>query len=332
MAKHSSHNNPDDYNMNYPEPPQTVFSSTPMDLGLSPDSYSPYSRPSHEYPTSMGYDSNSAIYSDAPYNVYSKSSPGLYPEDGPSSNLSIASASSSNMGSPLSNPGQLAPIPEWAAGAPQGLGVSPGIVDQNDYFPGGEYSFAPSVIEGFNPNFDLANGKGPGFVGELSQIPRCRISVSPRLHHASRGSISSSISSSESSSTLVVPNSNKSSLALDTRLARDSATAASPVAASAASSMVPSLVFASPATSASSFSPPPAWSSPSSLGGSSPTARVAEAQAPRLVSSFFSQSSGHFVPPLEASCWFSSCQNLLLFCIRNVRPFAANLVRHFFSL
>ncbi|KAM7208817.1 zinc finger protein PLAG1 [Naviculisporaceae sp. PSN 640] len=149
--------------MNYPEPPQ-FSSNTPMDLGLSPDSYSPYSRPSHEYPTSMGYDSNSAIYSEAPYNVYSKSSPGLYPEDGPSSNLSIASASSSNMGSPLSNPGQLAPMPEWAAGAPQGLGVSPGIVDQNDYFPGGEYSFASNVMEGFTPNFDLANGKGPGFV------------------------------------------------------------------------------------------------------------------------------------------------------------------------
>lgn len=288
--------------MNYPEPPQTVFSSTPMDLGLSPDPYSPYPRPSHEYPTSMGYDSNSAIYSEAPCNGYSKSSPGLYPEDGPSSNLSIASASSSNMGSPLSNPGQLAPFPEWAAGAPQGLGVSPGIVDQGDYFPGGEYSFASNVIDGFHPNFDLANGKGPGFVGELSQIPRCRISLSPRLHHASRGSISSSISSSESSSTLVVPNS-RSSLALDTRLARDSATAASPGTVSAASSMVPSLVFASPATSASSFSPPLAWSSPS-LGDSSPTARV-KAQAPRLVSPFFSQSSGHFVPPLEtSSCWF----------------------------
>ncbi|KAM7201841.1 hypothetical protein V8F33_003117 [Rhypophila sp. PSN 637] len=165
MAK-PGHHNPDDYNtMNYPEPPQTVYSSTtPMDMGLSPDSYSPYSRHSHDYPTSMGYESNSAIYSEAPYNnnVYSKSSPGLYPEDGPSSNLSIASASSSNMGSPLSNPGQLAPIPEWA---PQGLGVSPGIVDQNDYFPGGEYSFTPNVMEGFNSNFDFStNGKGPGFV------------------------------------------------------------------------------------------------------------------------------------------------------------------------
>ncbi|KAK3325337.1 hypothetical protein B0H66DRAFT_119259 [Apodospora peruviana] len=166
--------------MNYPEPPQPVFSSAPMDLGLSPDSYHSYSRPSHEYPTTMGFDSNGPVYADASYMYNGKSSPSMYAEDGdmrvPSSNLSTVSASSSNMGSPLSNPGQLAPIPEWASAA-QGL-VSPSIVDQNDYFPG-EYSFAPNVIEGFNPSFDFANGKGPGFVDPSLIHPDVRTMAMP---------------------------------------------------------------------------------------------------------------------------------------------------------
>lgn len=103
----------------------------------------------------MGYDAN-ALYADVPF---------LYPDDElrvSSSNLSSGSASSSTMGSPLSNSGQLTAIPDWAA--PQGLNGSPGIVDQNDYFPAGtEYSFA-SGMDGFNPHFDIPQAKGPGFV------------------------------------------------------------------------------------------------------------------------------------------------------------------------
>ncbi|KAK3685677.1 hypothetical protein B0T22DRAFT_382630 [Podospora appendiculata] len=199
MAVAGHHNAEDFSTMSYPEPPQG-FVSGPMDLGLSPDSYSSYphshsshSRPSHhEYATttSMGYsDSNGSLYAEAgPYMYHGggKSSPGMYPDDGdmrvPSSNLSIASASSSNMGSPLSNHGQLAPIPEWAA-APHGLGVSPGIVDQNDYFPGTEYSFTPSAIEGFNhPGFEFAaaqHSKGPGFVDPSLIHPDVRSMAMP---------------------------------------------------------------------------------------------------------------------------------------------------------
>jgi len=292
----------DDYNMNYPEPPQFATSS----MELTPESYSYQRQPSIEYPAAVGY--NGPIFAETPYMYHTKSSPGGYGDDNsdmrvPSSDLSIASASSSNvgsdMGSPISTHGNLAPIPEWAT-APHGLGVTPGIVDQNDYFPGSEYSFAPGAIDGFNHTFDFPpHAKGPGFVGELSQVPRSRLSPSPR-YEPPRGSSMSSSASSESVSTVVPLKS--SSLALDTRLALASMTA-SPVSTSA-SSMASSLVFASPATSVSSFCslpPPAAWCSPGRGDMSPPTAP----KTPRsLVSPFFSQSSGHFVPPLETSCWF----------------------------
>ncbi|KAK3370144.1 hypothetical protein B0H63DRAFT_308759 [Podospora didyma] len=162
------HHEPEDFSMSYPEPPQGIFVSAQMDLGLSPESYSSFPRPTHEYATTMGYEANGTMYAETPY-MYNngKPSPGMYPDDSemrgvPSSNLSIDSASSSNMGSPLSNHGHLAPISEWAT--PQGLGVTPGIVDQNDYYQSTEYSFVPSVIDGFNPSFDFPNNKGPGFV------------------------------------------------------------------------------------------------------------------------------------------------------------------------
>ncbi|SPQ21264.1 52b1eeea-6ba7-41bd-bff8-c20ceff14081 [Thermothielavioides terrestris] len=152
-------------NMTYPDPPHY---SSAMDLGLSPEPYSAYPRSSHDFPATMGYE-NGAVYAEAPYMYGSgRASPGMYPDDGdvargPASDPSIASASSSNMGSPLSSHGQMAaPIPEWAA-APHGLGLTPGIVDQSDYFPG-EYSFAPGGIEGFNSPYDFPASKAPGFV------------------------------------------------------------------------------------------------------------------------------------------------------------------------
>lgn len=294
--------------MSYPEPPH--YSAAPMDLGLSPEPYSAYPRSSHEYPTTMGYE-NGAVYAEAPYMYNSgRASPGMYPDDsdmrGPSSDLSIASASSSNMGSPLSSHGQVAPIPEWAT-APHGLGVTPGIVDQSDYFPGGDgYSFASGAIEAFNPAYEFPASKAPGFVGELSQIPRSsRLSPSPRGHrNTPRASISSSVSC-DSGSTVVPPKPSSPLLAVDTRLACASVSA-SPASTFASSAVTSGLVFASPATSVSSFSsPPPAWSSPP-LGGS-PPARPST-PSPRLVPPFFSQSSGHFVPPLETSCWFPLSQ------------------------
>lgn len=280
------------YTMTYPEPPH--YST--MDLGLSPEPYSAYPRSAHEYPpATMGYE-HGAMYAEAPY-MYNngRASPGMYPDDsdivrGPASDLSIASGSSSAMGSPLSSHGQMAPIPEWAS-APHGLGVTPGIVDQGDYFPG-DYSFAPGGIEAYNPAYDFPTSKAPGFVGEFARIPRSSPSSS---------SPSSSMSC-DSGSTLVPPKpaSPGLALALDTRLARQAAMSASaPRAPTPASSSVTSsgLLLTPPTTSSSSFSSSrAAWSSPP-VGCGSP-ARPSTPSS-RLANPFFSQSSGHFVPPLQ---------------------------------
>lgn len=314
------HRDSEDYTtMSYPEPPQ--YGNTPV--ALSPEAYHPsYPRqPSLEYSaSSMGYEANGPVYAEAPFMYHAKSSPGgMYGDDSsdmrvPSSNLSIASASSSNIGSPLSNHGALAPIPEWAA-APHGLGVTPGIVDhQGDYhYPGSEYSFAPGGIDAFTPTFEFAPPpKGPGFVGKSPQLSRSRLSSSssslslsgPLSLSLSRGS---SMSSSASACTMVPARSSSGILALDTRLAQAASVTASPHS-SAASTMASSLVFASPATSLSSFSSPtpPVWCSPLRAAPDSPRPepQAQQAHTPRLLPPFFSQSSGHFVPPLDSSCWF----------------------------
>lgn len=178
----TGHHEADDYNMSYPEPPH--FSSAPMDLGLSPEPYSAYSRSSHEFPTTIGYEHGAIYTADTPY-LYShngnheRSSPGMYPDDsdlrGPASDLSIASASSSNAGSPNSSHGQMAPIPEWATG-PHGLGVTPGIVDASDFhLPGSEYSYAPGVYgDEYSTAFEYPSGKTPGFVDPILIHPDAR--------------------------------------------------------------------------------------------------------------------------------------------------------------
>lgn len=286
------HHDPEAFrNMTYPEPPH--YSST-MDLGLSPEPYSAYPRSAHDYPVTMGYE-NAAVYAEAPYMYNSgRASPGMYPDDGdvvrgPASELSIPSASSSNMGSP---------IPEWAA-APHGLGVTPGIVDQSDYFPS-EYSFAPGGIEAFHhPSYDFPASKAPGFVGELSRIPRSS-------SRPSRGSVSSSVSCESGSTVLLAkPPPPSPGLALDTRLAQQVSVPPASLAPTSAPSSVTSSLLLTPPTTSSAFSSASsssraAWSSPP-VGAGSP-ARPSTPGS-RLVTPFFSQSSGHFVPPLE-TCWF----------------------------
>jgi hypothetical protein len=293
---HMSHDR-DDFNMNYAQP--SHFTSPPMDpaleMDLPPESYGAYP-PREAYPTTMAYDGTAIYAAEAPY---------MYPEDSdmrvPSSNLSTASASSSNMGSPLSNHCQLAPMTnEWAT--PHGLGVSPGIVDQSEYFSGHDYSFGHG-IEGYNAQFEFVPAKGPGYVGEFSQIPRSTQFSSRQGQNRKSGSISSVMTSRASSSrtTVAAGSGGALTLALDTQLAQASVSP-SPISSSAAPSRRASLVLASPATSTSSFSSPPlpAWSN----NDMSPITTRNQSQSSRLVSPFFSQSSGHFVAPLGASCWF----------------------------
>ncbi|CAI4212940.1 unnamed protein product [Parascedosporium putredinis] len=121
------------------------------------------------FPATMAYEPP-ALYAEAPSYMYNtRSSPSGPFDEGDmragSSNLSTTSApsaASSAVGSPQSNHGQLAAIPEWA---PQTMTVSPNIVGQHDYFPTGtEYStFGPGMDE--YASYDFCNGTKPhGFV------------------------------------------------------------------------------------------------------------------------------------------------------------------------
>lgn len=171
-------NDESDYSR-YPDPPQALFSSAPMEMGLTTEAtaFTPYGTATtaqEMFASTMAFDPSS-LYAEAPSYVYNnnRSSPGGPFDDGDmragSSNLSTTSApsaASSAVGSPQSNHGQLAPIPEWAA--PQTMSVSPNIVGHNDYFPhGSEYSAFGPGMDDFAP-FDFNNNnnstKPPGFV------------------------------------------------------------------------------------------------------------------------------------------------------------------------
>ncbi|KAL0932992.1 uncharacterized protein CTRU02_211955 [Colletotrichum truncatum] len=231
LSKHlgSEH---DDYIL-YPEPPQGVFTTAPIEMSIPADV-------SYMFPTSMPMEA-SPIYE--PSFVYQgRTSPGLYEEGDfqlPSSNLSTTSApsaTSSNVGSPQSHYDQPAPVPEWAH---PGIAVTPGIVPHDYYNTAGtEYStYSGQGMEDFAA-FDFVNTKPPGFVA-------CPV--------------------------------RESGLVLDTHLS------SSPVSPASRKS---SATFVSPSSTSLSSPPAPAWSiSP---------------KTPR-VSTFFSQSSGHFIAPLGSS-------------------------------
>ncbi len=281
-------NDSPDYSPDYSpySEPHSVFPSPAMEL-LTQDGFD-FSRPAHEcFPAHMAaaFD-GSIVYADPSYHplMHERMSP-LYPDDRAMrppnlSTASVTSAPSSAHGSPRSNHGQPAPVPEWAG--PQGLGVSPGIVGQHDYYATGtEYATFPGHMDDFpTAPFDFPQPKAAGFVGELDHVPRS--------HHLQHASVSSSVSL-DSSSCTVVP---ESLVLLDTTV---SPTIMSP------SSRKNSLVFLSPTTSSFSSPQTPAWSSPVCGGGLSP---IAQPNPARLLSPFFSQSSGHFVAPLGSICWF----------------------------
>ncbi|KAL0777599.1 hypothetical protein CaCOL14_005252 [Colletotrichum acutatum] len=159
LPRHLSPQHHDDYIL-YPEPPQGVFSTAPMEMSIPADA-------SYMFPTSMAMDHQPALY-DNNFMYQGRTSPGLY-EDAefqlPSSNLSTASApsaASSNVGSPQSHNDQPAPILDWAH---PGIAVTPGIVPHDYYNTAGtEYStYAGPGMEDF-ATFEFANTKPPGFV------------------------------------------------------------------------------------------------------------------------------------------------------------------------
>jgi hypothetical protein len=290
--------------MNSPEPPTHAHFAANMEIDMGfTESYGSVPRLPHGH-FQMGAESTPMYHENSSYGYNDRSSPSTYPEDSdmrlPSCNLSTASATSSNPGSPLSNPAQMSSVPEW--NAPQGLGVTPGIVGQHEFgFPASsEYSFAAPQVEDFT-QFEYAQPKAPGFVGELPQISilsNLSSSLSSTRRH---GSAASSISGASQST--IIPDT---SLAVSTLFTpRTPALSASPI--SSVSSRHSSIAFQSPTTSSStSFSSPPApaWHSPCADDLSPRSNQLPPAG--RILSPFFSQSSGHFVQPLGSSCWFPS--------------------------
>lgn len=167
----NSHSNSHPYGQ-YSEPPHSVSSdsttTSPMDMYTMP---------------TTGFEHS--LYAEAPYNMnHNPTSPGLYTDEGelrmPSSSLSTASASSSAIGSPQSNPGRSAPGQEWNAQ------YQPSIVG-NDYMSP-EYAGYP--IEEQPLAYDFTHTKG--FVGESPFLFPC--------HH-----FSSASASSDETLRLVVP-------------------------------------------------------------------------------------------------------------------------------
>lgn len=149
----------DDGFSRYPEPPHSATTS-PMDMSSM-----------YSMPTSMAFEPS--LYAETSHYTLGngQTSPGMWPEEGdirmPSSSLSTASATSSAIGSPQSNPGQSGPAQDWNH---QGMGVHPSIVG-NDFSP--EYGYSYHMEE--QPTFDYAHAN-KGFVGKLTDffsLPLC---------------------------------------------------------------------------------------------------------------------------------------------------------------
>jgi len=283
---------------------------------------------------------------------FANGSPSLYnpigsPElQGPfRSNISTASApsaSSSTLGSPYLNHVQIAPaIPEWPV---EGLGITPTIA--GDYGYNTEYSFTSGMDHDF-AFADLSMNKPIGFVGECASIPE---SVS-----APRASLSSSASSMHS----LVAQSTTINMATTSALERTSSHGSTPRMTQSPGMMSAPVVRRDSRASIFQFnsgslplsrSDPvhffqgPSYSPQSAHRASSssvvPRAQLSETIAHGHVpfqfhpppSPFFSQSSGHFVPPLSYSGLFPLSAFLLSQSHSPKRPLTRSLqILQFFT-
>ncbi|KAI3330947.1 zinc finger protein [Ustulina deusta] len=166
--------------MLFPDSSAQASYTPPMDMSMSPNGWG-FSRsppgnthPSFEHGPSHP-DMNAFMYR-------GRTSPGLYPDDGelriPPSNISTASAPSpsSTVGSPNSNHGQSAYMPEYP---PSGINVNPTIVGSGDYFGGTEYSAftGPGMEEFTTMTFDSKST----FVDPSLIHPEIRGSMAPPM-------------------------------------------------------------------------------------------------------------------------------------------------------
>ncbi|KAN0115013.1 hypothetical protein V8E51_004557 [Hyaloscypha variabilis] len=287
----------------YPDPSNMFSQPFPFNGAQSYNMDASYSYPRTQegYPASTGL-SSSTMYAEAPQ----YESPDLRAAPSNYSTASGPSASSSTMGSPHSIHGHIVPGPEF------GLGLTPSIVNYNDYGHN-EYTFQASGMDDFTLDFNPTKANPNSFVGECKNIS----TSTPRQH----GSVSSNSESLSSLSTFV---SSPNTMDTPTPMRSGSATRsmASPITPAGAMRS-PDECFKSPSVSA--FSPSssrrtsqafstPFYASSSSAGRPqdtrlSPISSVSQPFKSEQTSSyttfhqspFFSQSSGNFVPPLESS-------------------------------
>jgi len=235
-----------------------------------------------------------------------KQSPNVMPVGSPEarappSNISTASApsaSSSAMGSPYSSHGQPVSIPEWTTVATTGLGIQPGIVAYGDF---NEYSYGPSGMDDQFATFP--GGDKSGFVGEYAKLPE---------------STSRPVQSFPSSPLSTFVSSNVAKTVSDRPRSGGFTPRSSPNSAVTPTGGSNDNQFKSPSTPASATSPLSkrrfSTGSASSAAGRRPDARSSpifqDAQSGGAdqpfystyhQSSFFSQTSGQFVAPLESS-------------------------------
>lgn len=158
--------------MLYPESHPTGYASPPLDMHhMSPNGFGIPRSVQEEFPQTSGYEAG-PIYPEAHNFMYhGRTSPGMFGDEAelpvPASNLSTASApsaTSSTVGSPSSNNGQLAFFPEYQQ---SGLGTNPGIVGSGDYMTGTEYSAFGPGMDDFSMTF--VDNKA-GFVGEWARV------------------------------------------------------------------------------------------------------------------------------------------------------------------
>jgi hypothetical protein len=264
------------------------------------------------YPPFSSFAAAPPIYPESQQYMNGRSSPPHYPGDSPElrpppSNLSTASgpsASSSTMGSPYSNHGQTAPVPEWNS---TGLGINPSIVGgAYDSSFTHDFSYPTSGMEHELAFTDVT--KSHVFVGECPKVSESSSSVSTLAPSNPMGMIGSLLDRNGS----------------DTSTLRSTQ---SPRSAITPPSSGSDFFFKSPSTPASSTSPLSTRRfSVMSQGNSSTAGRTQDCRSSPFLSTtqsfqpdvieqpsytttyhqspFFSQTSGQFIPPLESSCLF----------------------------
>ena len=213
------------------------------------------------------------------------------------SGASGQSTASSAVGSPYSQNQSLpAGQDQWIE---TGLGIGGGIVT-SEMFPPGSYQLTSAETDRA-PYDDKFHGS---FVGESTQFSQITTSTSP------------TVASSVSCSPFSEPCSTASPL-----------TATSPDLGNLSNFKESSLASDSNQTT---FIPNPGWNSVTPNFSPSPFPSTVQRRDSQHHNTFFAQSSGNFIAPLESSCWFSlqTLSRALAFCDLLVLI----IIRHFATL